>query len=276
MTKGAETRSLNLGKINDGCIALFGGIYSNYLALEKACNDAKGRGATTLFCLGDMGAFGPHPDRVFPLLKQNQVICVQGNYDDSVGNGREDCQCGYLDERDNRFAQISYDYTLAKTNAENRAWLRELPTEIRYLWNGKRVLLCHGSPRRTNEFLWESTSSMAFLEYLANEYQADIVACTHTGLHWERKLTGGNRFINVGALGRPANDGQTCVWYALLSIQSGDLKLEFVPVAYEHEQLACEMEAEGLPAEFIETVRKGWWTSCLEVLPGRERKQGKF
>ena len=46
-------------------IAVFGGVYSNYLALEAVCRDAKGRGAEALFCLGDLGAFGP-PVRYLP------------------------------------------------------------------------------------------------------------------------------------------------------------------------------------------------------------------
>ena len=31
--------------------------------------------------------------------------------------------------------------------------------------------------------------------------------------------------------------------------------------------LADEMRGEKLPAEFIETIETGWWTTCLEVLP---------
>src|ERR1051326_6560242 len=62
-------------------IAIFGGIYNNYLALEAALADAKQKGCSSLYCLGDLGAFGPHPDRVFPLLVENRVATMQGNYD---------------------------------------------------------------------------------------------------------------------------------------------------------------------------------------------------
>ena len=41
-------------------------------------------------------------------------------------------------------------------------------------------------------------------------------------------------------------------------------------------ELAREMEAEGLPPESAETIRTGWWTTCLENLPARERARGKF
>jgi hypothetical protein len=53
------------------------------------------------------------------------------------------------------------------------------------------------------------------------------------------------------------------------------LTLEFVPVRYDHESLACEMKREGLPCEFIETIRTGWWTTCLEILPAKERARGQ-
>jgi predicted phosphodiesterase len=258
-------------------IACFGGVYNNYLALEAALHDIRRRGVDAIFCLGDLGAFGPHPDRVFPLLHQYDVQCLQGNYDDSIGHALDDCQCGYTDPRDNYFAQLSYDYTLAHTSDENRAWLRTLPRERRLVLAGHRLLLCHGSPRRVNEFLWESTSSTHFLEHLACEHQADWILATHTGIRWQQPLGGGGRFVNVGVLGRPENDGRTNVWYALLE-QRGDagLDVEFVPVDYDHVRLAREMAAEGIPSEFQQTVLTGWWTTCLEVLPSRERRRGRY
>jgi hypothetical protein len=82
-------------------------------------------------------------------------------------------------------------------------------------------------------------------------------------------------FINVGVLGRPENDGRTNVWYALLEA-APDLKVEFVPVEYEHARLAREMRAEKLPEEFVETVLTGWWTTCLEILPAKERGRGRY
>lgn len=256
-------------------IAVFGGIYSNYLALEEALQDARRRGAEALFCLGDLGAFGPYPKRVFPLLKENGVHCIQGNYDHSIGNDRPDCQCGYTDPRDNHFARLSYAYTIENTSLDNRRWMKDLPEQMRLELGGYRLLLCHGSPRRMNEFLWESTTSSAFLEHLLETQEADVVLATHTGIKWRRLLKGDRHFVNVGVLGRPENDGGTNVWYALLTARPR-LEVEFVPVRYDHEKLAREMRQEKLPEEFVETILTGWWTTCLEVLPAKERKRGKF
>lgn len=258
-------------------VAVFGGIYSNYPALEAALEDARVRGAEALYCLGDLGGFGPHPDRVVHLLREAGVTVVQGNYDQSIGHGLDDCRCGYTDPRDNHFARLSYEYTLRNTSDRCRAWMRELPAELRISLGGRRVLMCHGSPRRTSEFLWESTTSTEFLDWLTREYEADVILATHTGLPWRREIPGGRAFANVGVLGRPANDGRTEVWYALLSAagERPGVDVELVSLAYDHESLARDMQDENLPREFVETILTGWWTTCLEVLPAKERRRGR-
>ncbi len=212
---------------------------------------------------------------MFPLLHDHGVQCIQGNYDNSIGNGLPDCQCGYTDPRDNYFARLSYQYTFNHTSAANREWLKELPLQRRIQLGRYRLLLCHGSPRRMNEFLWESTCSTHFLERLAGDHDADVILTTHTGIKWHRPLPGDRHLVNVGVLGRPENDGRTNVWYALLEANP-DFRVTFVPVHYDHERLAREMREEKLPEEFVETVLTGWWTTCLEVLPARERRRGRY
>ena len=52
-------------------------------------------------------------------------------------------------------------------------------------------------------------------------------------------------------------------------------EVQFVPVDYDFRRLSGEMRREGLPEEFAETIETGWWTTCLEVLPSRERRRGR-
>jgi len=187
-------------------------------------------------------------------------------------------------------------------------------------------LLCHGSPRKMNEFLWETTTSDAFLNWLLEKYDTDIIVGTHTGLRWHRETSPGKHFINCGAIGRPPNDGRTTVVYTIINAENADnggwfadfaadlssdsssealakeealakseacgvsddransekgknacqLKVDFVRLGYDFERLAFEMASEGLPEEFIETIRTGWWTTCNEVLPAKERARGLY
>ncbi|MFN2383390.1 MAG: metallophosphoesterase, partial [Gemmatimonadota bacterium] len=104
-----------------------------------------------------------------------------------------------------------------------------------------------------------------------------VLCVTHTGLPWTRQLPDGRRVVNVGAIGRPANDGDPRVTYALLTLDANETITDaWRRVAYDHARLAIEMRDEGLPDEFVETIETGWWTTCLEVLPFKERAQGKY
>lgn len=257
-----------------GTVALFGGAYNNWLAVDAVVEDAKRRGAEAVWFLGDAGGFGPHPDRTVERLVHHQIASIQGNYDESVGNGLEDCGCGYTDPRDNHYAQISYDYTLANTSGASRRWLAALPAHGQIRVGEQSVLLCHGSPRKVNEFLWESTTPANFIEAQCDQAGVDLIACTHTGLHWERRLSDGRGLVNVGAVGRPANDGRTCVWYTLLQWRDGRVQTTFVPVEFDRVRLTNAMRDEGLPDAFIETIHTGYWTTCLEIMPSMERRRG--
>lgn len=257
--------------------AVFGGVYNNHLSLAATLEDARAQGAQELYCLGDLGGFGPSPDKVFPYLRdQPDVFVMQGNYDHSIGNRLEDCACGYTDPRDNHFAQISYDYTAAHTSDHHKDWLKALPAEFRRTWGQQRVLCAHGSPRKVNEFLWESMCPEVFLGWLLDQAQADLLFVTHTGIPWIKRLPDGRQVINVGAIGRPANRPTTAVDYVMAWIYERGVEVEPRQVFYDHEALAAEMRAESLPDEFVETILTGYWTTCLEILPAKERARGTY
>ena len=257
-------------------VAVCGGIYNNHRALAALLDDAHRRKVEAIYCLGDLGGFGPDPETVWPLLEEGGVQVIQGNYEESLASGREDCNCGYTDPRDNQFAEISYRYTERNCSPEFKRWMGSLPKRRRILVGDRELLLVHGSPRRVNEFLFQSTSPVRFLEVLCDQESCDGFLCTHSGLHWHRQLPSGRDVVNVGVIGRPANDGRATVWYTLLEAHRHELRVELLPLAYDHPALASEMRREELPEEFVETILTGWWTTCLEILPARERAASRF
>ena len=46
-----------------GTIAVFGGVYNNYLALERLVEETRGLEVDATYCLGDIGGFGTLPER---------------------------------------------------------------------------------------------------------------------------------------------------------------------------------------------------------------------
>lgn len=256
-------------------IAVFGGVYANPWALRSVLDDARRRGASQLVCLGDLGGFGAACDDVWPLL--DGVDCIAGNYDVAIGRGDPDCGCGYASDLDNRFAQVMYDHTLAHTSREFAAWMRALPGELRFERESLDVLCVHGSPLAINDFLWESLDDDELRLRLdaIDGGRPDVLLCTHTGIPWQRRVDD-TLVVNVGACGRPSNDGRREVQYAVVDLHDGAASAGIVDVAYDWRAHAASMRAAGLPEAFVETVETGWWTTCLEVVPPPERARGRF
>ncbi len=102
-----------------------------------------------------------------------------------------------------------------------------------------------------------------------------MLLCTHTGIPWQRRIDD-TLVVNVGAVGRPANDGRRETGYAVIDLAAGKTRAELVPVTYDWRAQARSMRTAGLPEPFVETIETGWWTTCLEVVPPHERAQGRF
>lgn len=255
-------------------LAVFGGPYSNPYALRALLDAARRRGCDRIFCLGDLGGFGAEPNELWPLLVDNNVECIAGNYDIAIGRGDEDCGCGYRDPRDNEFAQLIYDFTREHTSPEFAAWMRELPGQHRETIDGVDVHMVHGSPLVVNDFFWESRTDDEVRERL-DASGADVLMCTHTGLPWKKQIDG-RLAVNVGVIGRPANDGSKDVWYAVLDLADGHAEAELVQLSYDWKSQAESMRAAGIPEAFVETIETGWWTTCLEVVPPAERSRGRY
>ncbi len=255
-------------------IGACGGPYGNPYALRAFVADARARGCQQLYCLGDLGGFGPGVDELWPILTRAGVQCIAGNYDVALARADPDCGCGYRDPRDNEFAQLIYDYTLAHTSRAFAAWMGRLPTQRREHIGGCDVHLVHGSPLALNDFWWESLPEDGH-RLRAAASGADVVCCTHSGLPWQRRVAG-TLVVNVGVLGKPANDGRREVWYAVLDLDGGTARAELVPLGYDWAAQAASMRRAGLPEPFAETIETGWWTTCVEILPPRERAAGRF
>ncbi|MEM9817045.1 MAG: metallophosphoesterase [Cyanobacteria bacterium P01_D01_bin.6] len=252
-------------------LALCGGPYSNFGAVAAFLD--RTAALAHRFCLGDIGGFGPLPNRTLDQLRQAQVICLQGNYDQAIGDGERDCGCGYTDPRDQRFAQISYDYTYAHTAPAHRQWLQTLPQLIWLRWRDRRFLLCHGSPDVVNEFVWESATADQWIADCLERFAVDGIFATHTGIPWSRTVARGF-WCNVGVLGRPAHEGHPHVYFAELvwAAGSGAPIPQIQPLTYDPYPVVAAMASEGLPVEFQQSLLTGVWTTCAEILPSAERR----
>ena len=82
-------------------------------------------------------------------MRARAIPTVMGNYDQGVGNSSDDCGCAYGTEEARASGNLSIAWSNAHTSDENKVFLRGLHSEISLQLGGLKVLLAHGSPRRS-------------------------------------------------------------------------------------------------------------------------------
>jgi len=233
-------------------IAVITDIHSNINALEAVLKDLEGREADLTVCTGDLVGYCAFPNEAVNLIRKKNILTIMGNYDDAVGSELMVCGCDYPDPKDMENAGVSLDWTIDTTTAENKKYLRELPRELIMQFENKRVRFVHGSPRKINEYLKESSREA---EEVMTDFDEDILVCGHTHKPYY-KAYGGKLLVNAGSAGKPKT-GNPKANYIILDITSDNNAVEILEVPYDFEKAAKAIEANGLPEEFAELIRTG-------------------
>jgi diadenosine tetraphosphatase ApaH/serine/threonine PP2A family protein phosphatase len=252
-------------------IAIMGGVYGNVPALQACLEDALVMNAGVCAFLGDMIGFCGHSDETVALVKSHFQVVIAGNREHNAARGDLSCGCGHADAQDEKYGCIAHQYSLHSLCAANAQWFGVLPEKAIIQTGLGNVLLCHGSPDQTNEFLYEDRLVNARLESWLRTYDAVGMACTHTGFPWVRQIDGKRFAVNCGSVGKSDNDGDPAVHYALLRPDSGTYRIEIRRVEYDHVAWAAQLAREGVDPVFVTPIRTGTWTFGV---PGAHDKTG--
>jgi putative phosphoesterase len=132
--------------------------------------------------------------------------------------------------------------------------MRNLPSELSFTVNGKKVIIFHATPKK-NTLYWYDDRPEKFFREMAEQVDADILFYGHTHRPY-RKDIDGKVFINAGSVGKPkGGDPRACV--ALLEITAKEVKAEFIRVAYDVEKTASAKVKSGPRPYFAERLRQG-------------------
>ena len=232
-------------------VAVITDIHANLPALEAALARIEELGIDRVLCGGDLVGYGPHPNEVCALIEERSIPTIYGNYDYAIGRDLEDCGCAYRDRHDRELGQRSVSWTLANTGARAKAFLRELPFDLRFDVASTAVHLVHGSPRKVNEYLFEDKPATLY-ERLAAAEDADVLVFGHTHKPWIRDHRG-VLFVNCGSVGKP-KDGDPRGAFAVLAAGSGGLQVTIERVSYDAGRVAAEVRAAGLPGEYADRL----------------------
>lgn len=246
-------------------LAIFSDIHANLPAMEVVANHIKLGGYDAVYCLGDLGGYASQPNEVQELIQDMNCPTVMGNYDQGVGFNDDDCGCNYVKPFDIEMSNLSFLWTREHTTAENKAWLRQLPREIRETVEGYRMLFCHGSPSSTTEYLFDNRSDGYLRKFThggKEDAHANLILFGHTHVPYSRTVDGVH-FINTGSVGRP-KDGDVRAGYCVLTVDPSGIHVEQIRLDYDVEAACQRLIKAGMPEYFAQYLRTGGDASAAE------------
>jgi putative phosphoesterase len=235
-------------------IGIFGDIHGNIEALKVAYNETRILKVDALYHLGDVGGYAPFVNEIVDFLVEHSIEGVQGNYDEAVGNDREHCGCKAEGPLQEEMAHLSFTWTKNHASAASKAYMKNLPEEIKFNTNGKKVWLFHATPRKNNLYWHEDRPDKFFFE-MAEKGESDLMIYGHTHKPYQKKMNG-MLFVNAGSVGKP-KDGDPRACLTVIEIKPESATAEFIRLKYDVEKTATAIAASGLPIYFAERLRQG-------------------
>jgi len=223
-------------------IAVLSDIHGNRPALEAVLSDIERKQVDAILNLGD-SLYGPlDPAGTADILIGSRILSIAGNEDRIV----------LVREADEARAP-SLSYTRECLSESHRAWLSALPETATYR---DQMLLCHGTPECDSEYLLEQVTEHgvglreeADINALLATVKEEVVLCGHSHCPRTVRLPSGRLVVNPGSVGLQAytddspfphemETGSPHARYGILSMTSGEWKVQHILIEYAHDEAA--------------------------------------
>lgn len=260
----------DLGPRN-GRLLVFGGPYSNLQALEALQGIAERLQipAGNIICTGDIVGYCAQPEAAVQFVKAWGVHAIQGNVEQNIIRGEDDCGCNFAEgSRCDVLSRAWFPYAVRSLSTGSVAWLSTLPLQLTFRYAGQTIAVLHGAATGIADFVFASTP-WPVKEASFAATGATVILAGHAGLPFGDERAG-HCWLNAGVIGMPANDGTPRVWYLLLDDTDGRFRYSFHAFTYDHDQAHQQMQANGLPDSYAQTLLTGIWDNC-DILPEAEK-----
>ncbi|MFN2527682.1 MAG: metallophosphoesterase [Candidatus Baltobacteraceae bacterium] len=241
-------------------IAIFSDIHGNLLAFDACLADLQNQGGADIVVgAGDYCFDGPKPKRVLQRLQEIGAQCLRGNSDRLIANPGSET---VVDPDD--LEQVAWQQK--ELGEKLVAWLRDLPTELRFGEGAGQLLVVHANPVNDYEHIWPDAGDKD-LERLVGEEQASTIAFGHLHLPYARTWRG-KLLVDVASAGLP-KDGDPRAGYAILTQRSGGWEVKHRRVAFDVKKVATQLTASGIPncAEHVNTLRRHRYKKLKTIVP---------
>lgn len=197
--------------------AIISDIHANLEALQAVVEDAASH-ADSFICLGDIVGYNANPIECIRIIQDLCPVTVIGNHDLAAVGLRP-----YDDF--NPYAQEAIDWTKEQLSPADVAYLEALPMCAPF-GSHQNYLAAHGSPRHTDEYLFQPQriqANFAYMRQLEPNIHCCFVGHTHVPMIWECTSDGivlmvetthadsitldstSTYIVNPGSVGQPRN-----------------------------------------------------------------------
>jgi putative phosphoesterase len=233
-------------------LAIISDLHGNLLAFEAALAELTADKPDQIICLGDIVERGPHPRDTLQCLKALNCAVVMGNTDELLLNFNPP-------PAENLTPFLEHlAWCQAQLSANDFAFMRTFqPTLELDLGQGKTLLAYHGSPRHNRDLIFATTPNHE-LEPMLMGHIAAVMVGGHSHLpmlrrHYDQLI------LNPGSIGlayMPTPDGREInrnrAEYVLLTVERGQVRIEFRQVVYNMNAYIQAVRASGMP-------QQEWW-----------------
>jgi putative phosphoesterase len=241
-------------------ILLLADIHANLPALNAVLDAARGIGYDELWCLGDLVGYGPFPNECARIIQKQATRVICGNHDAKVVSAKKIQQI--IDQSKEPYKVFVFSWTHRSLAEDVTGYLKALPEEASLIFDGRRVVMVHGSPEGMNDGLTAFTPE-ARLASLAEHVQADVLLVGHTHGAFSREA-GRALVVNPGSVGRPF-DGDPRASCMILEMTAKGIEVFTQRVAYDMTPVVDEMRKHDFPELLIRAFVQA--RSPADVIP---------
>ena len=223
-------------------IAVLSDIHSNYLALKSVLSAVSSIGVDAIIIAGDLVGYYFDPKPVLQLIRSHPkpIYIVRGNHEDMLARA-----CLSTEELERITSQYGpgIEIALRQLSDSDIEWLTKLPHPLEITDFDRSILLCHGSPRAIDEYVYPDTS---FEDIMMSMSQVpDIIIMGHTHYPYINQLNG-CLILNPGSVGQPRNRQPGAHW-ALLDTQTLAVQAFIEPYDVSVLIESCQQHASAFP-----------------------------
>ena len=210
---------------------MLGDIHGNALALRNVLQQAVKQQVETLLITGDIVGYYFDPLEVLKLLEPWPKHAVRGNHEDMLSVARSDPS--FLHKVNNRYG-LGLHTAIEQLSGLMLDELCALPHPTEIKIEKYKILLCHGSPWSTEEYIYPDADKNLLKR--CSDTGFDVIVHGHT--HYPAKhVVGKTLLVNPGSVGQPRNRQPGAHW-AIFDTKTGDLEFRCEP--YNAAQLIKE------------------------------------